>query len=241
MRLSGQLHEAWELREIEITGVVASLPQHFERGERFAFDVESVQTKGAVVPGRIMLSWYRGWNNRDDSNAVVNSGVVHPGERLRFSVRLKRPHGNVNLHGFDYEAWLLERTIRATGTILIKGKRQRLDSLVLRPGYLVERLRERIRARFLSILPDVPFLGVLVALAVGDQQSIPIEQWQVFNRTGVTHLVSISGLRVTMVAALFAALINALWRRSVRLMLMLPAQKAPILMNWREPWRRIFA
>ena len=36
---------------------------------------------------------------------------VHPGERWRFTVRLRRPHGHVNPHGFDYEAWLLERGI----------------------------------------------------------------------------------------------------------------------------------
>ena len=102
----------------------------------------------------------------------------------------------------------------------------------MRPAYLVERLRERIRDRFLSALPDAPFVGVLTALAVGDQRSIPAEQWQVFNRTGVTHLVSISGLHVTMVAALCAALINALWRRIERLPLLLPAQKAAVAAGW---------
>ena len=54
-------------------------------------------------------------------------------------------------------------------------------------------------------------------------------QWQVFNRAGVTHLISISGLHVTMIAALFAALVNGLWRRSECLMLRLPAQKAALI------------
>ncbi|UUZ54662.1 ComEC/Rec2 family competence protein [Massilia sp. H-1] len=35
-----------------------------------------------------------------------------------------------------------------------------------------------------------------------------------FNRTGVGHLISISGLHITMVAGLFAALASQLWRRS---------------------------
>ena len=53
-----------------------------------------------------------------------------------------------------------------------------------------------------------------------------------FNRTGVTHLVSISGLHVTMVAALCGLLVGGLWRRSERLMLRLPAQKAAVLAAW---------
>jgi competence protein ComEC len=54
-------------------------------------------------------------------------------------------------------------------------------------------------------------------------------QWQLFARTGVSHLMSISGLHVTMVASLFAALIHWLWRRSSALMLALPARKASAL------------
>ncbi|HWR81431.1 MAG TPA: ComEC/Rec2 family competence protein, partial [Pseudomonas sp.] len=231
-RLSDQLPEAWEVKDVQVTGIIASLPQRFERGERFEFDVESVQTEGASVPGRIMLSWYHSWDDLADTNETGEGRAVRPGERWRFTVRLKRPHGNANPFGFDYEAWLLERNIRATGTIRLRGETQRVDALVIRPDYMVERLRDAIRSRFLVAMPDAPYLGVLIALTVGDQRAIPNAQWQVFNRTGVTHLVSISGLHVTMVAALFAALINWLWRRSERLMLWLPAQKAAVAAGW---------
>ena len=231
-RLAEQLPLAWETKDIQVTGVIASLPQRFERGERFEFDVESVQTRGATVPGRIMLAWYHSWDDLDDVDEPVEPRAVHPGERWRFTVRLKRPHGNANPHSFDYEAWLLERNIRATGTIRQRAEIERLEIFVPRPGYAVERLRDFIRSRFVSVLPDAPYLGVLIALTVGDQRAIPNVQWQVFNRTGVTHLVSISGLHVTMVAALFAALVNGLWRRSERLMLWLPAQQAAVVAGW---------
>lgn len=234
-RLNDQLPEAWETRDIQVTGVVASLPQRFERGERFEFDVESAQAGaevGKIVPGRIMLSWYHSWDDVDDTDETVEVRAIRPGERWRFTVRLKRPHGNANPYAFDYEAWLFERNIRATGTIRPRGETQRLDSFVPGAGYAVERLRDVIRGRFLAVLPDAPYLGVLIALTVGDQRAIPAGQWLVFNRTGVTHLVSISGLHVTMVAALFAALVNWLWRRSERLMLWLPAQKAAVVSGW---------
>lgn len=145
-----------------------------------------------------MLSWYRSLEGSGESSETADSdeGVearaVCPGERWRFTVRLKRPHGTVNPHAFDYEAWLLERNIRATGSIRLSAEVQRLEAFVPRPTYVVERLRDAIRSRFLTALPDAPYLGVLIALTVGDQRAIPNTQWQVFNRTGITHLVSIS-------------------------------------------------
>ena len=55
------------------------------------------------LPEKILLSWYG------------EQLSAHPGERWLFVVRLKRPHGHFNPHGFDYEAWLTERGIGATG------------------------------------------------------------------------------------------------------------------------------
>src|SRR5262249_604427 len=73
------------------------------------------------------------------------------------------------------------------------------------------------------------YAGVLVALAVGDQQAIDPSQWRLFARTGVSHLMSISGLHVTMIAGLLAGLVSWGWRRSETLALALPAQKASAL------------
>jgi competence protein ComEC len=91
---------------------------------------------------------------------------------------------------------------------------------------MIERAREHIRSRFRAALPDAPYAGVLIALAVGDQRAIESADWHTFTRTGVGHLMSISGLHVTMVAGLFALAVAALWRRSERLTLALPARKA---------------
>jgi hypothetical protein len=65
-----------------------------------------------------------------------------------------------------------------------------------------------------------------VALAVGDQQAISHDQWTVFTRTGVNHLISISGLHITMLSGLAFGLVLAIWRRIPRLTGRLAAVKA---------------
>jgi competence protein ComEC len=219
-RLADRLDPSLEGRDVVLTGVVAGLPQALERGVRFDFDVES---SDPGVPQRVALSWYEGFSP-DESQEIR---PVRAGERWRFTVRLRRPHGSANPHGFDYEAWLLERSLRATGYVRQKGERERLSERV--PLYWIETLREAAREKILGVLPERPYAGVLIALAVGDQRAIDTGQWRLFARTGVSHLMSISGLHVTMVAGLVAMLVSLGWRRSEFLALALPAQKAAAL------------
>ena len=225
-RLADELARDWEGRDVEVIGVVAALPQEFGRGERFEFVVERTLTAEARIPSRIMLSWYQGRGNSEEAQYQK----VRAGERWQMTVRLKRPHGNANPHAFDYEAWLLERSIRATGYVR-QAPAHRLDEMVWQPLYFIERLREQVRDRFEAMLPAAqhPYAGVLLALAIGDQKAIQGDLWPVFNRAGITHLVSISGLHVTMVAALMGGLIGWIWRRQPCLVLRWPAQRAALL------------
>ena len=114
VRLADALPAEWEGRDIRIEGVIAGLPQPSERSVRFEFDVERVLTTGAVVPGRIVLSW---WGSPAQDGRPATLPALSPGERWQLTVRLRRPHGMANPHGFDYEAWLLERNLRATGYV----------------------------------------------------------------------------------------------------------------------------
>lgn len=219
-RLDDALPMVLEGQDVALVGRIAELPQLLEDGVRFVFEVESAQLDGAsvAVPRRVQLSWYR---ERDESAALP---AILAGERWALGARLKRPHGFVNPSGFDYEAWLLERDLRAGG--YVRGQAQRLDA---EPGSLlqaVHRLRGAVRARFLQVLGEAPHAGLLVALAVGDQRAIPAPQWEIFRRTGISHLVAISGMHVALAGLLAAALLDAFWRRVPALALRLPAAKA---------------
>ena len=217
-KLADGLPEIWEGRDVELSGVIAEMVQPNDRGVRFVFDVERAYTLNAQIPSRISLMWYVG-----DAEVAPD---LHAGQRWRMAVRLHRPHGNANPDGFDFEAWMLERGIRAVGYVRAQPAPKLAAAQVWRPAYLLERAREAVRTHLLAALAERPYCGVIVALAIGDQQAIPPDQWQIFTRTGVNHLMSISGLHITMVASMVVLLVLRLWRRSETLMLQLPAVRA---------------
>lgn len=220
-RLAISLPDEWQGRDIEVTGVVADLPRNLEHGQRFGFDVEKILTPQASVPAHIYLSTYQG--------RQTAAMVFRAGERWQLTLRLKQPHGSSNPHGFDFELWALEHDVRAAGYVNGNAANVRLAAQADGLGYRIESWREAVRDKFNATLGGAPYAGVLSALAIGDQGSIPQAQWQVFTRTGVNHLMSISGLHITMLSSLGFALTYWLWRRSTRLTLWLPARKAAAL------------
>ncbi|MFC5475406.1 DNA internalization-related competence protein ComEC/Rec2 [Paraherbaspirillum soli] len=240
--LQQELPPAWEGRDVTVIGTVDSLPSHVEQGVRFTFAVEKVLPQDGVlptIPSRLSLAWYRGFAQagRPSSAAAMVPAGIEPGARWQLTVRLKRPHGNANPYGFDYEVWLLEKNLRATGYVRADQatgvQNRQLDPFVFSVQNAIDAGRGWLRRRILTALPGRPYAGVLVALVIGDQQAIDQSDWEIFNRTGISHLVSISGLHITMIAGLFAALMSALWRRSfftdAGLPLYLPAQKVAAL------------
>jgi len=83
-----------------------------------------------------------------------------------------------------------------------------------------------VRDAVLLRVADARIGGVLAALIVGDQAAIGRTDWDLFRDAGVAHLMSISGLHVTMFAWLSGLLIAAVWSRSARACLLWPAPHA---------------
>src|SRR5258706_3402994 len=194
LRLTDRIEPEFEGRDLEIVGVVAGLPAIGERGVRFEFDVESAEVK---LPQKILLSWYRSaLAPAADSLPALLDGGIHAAERWRFTVRLRRPHGNLNPHGFDYEAWLIERGIGATGYVRPKTSPIRLGVRGT-PADRIEQAREHVRDRFKRLLGETPAAGILAALAVGDQRSISNEEGRRFERACGTLLLRISRVHGT--------------------------------------------
>jgi competence protein ComEC len=232
-RLAQALPPALEGQDLIVSGVVATLPQASAAGTRFLFDVEDAQWQGRPVqlPPKVALGWYRQWH--DEAMLSDPRAELRAGQRWRLPLRLKRPHGSLNPGGFDYELALFEQGVRATGYVRSTPVRP-AERLADDAGHPVERLRQAVRDAIFQRVPDARAAGVLAALSIGDQGAIEREDWELFRATGIAHLVSISGLHVTMFAWLAAALIGRAWRRSERLVLWCPAP-------WAARWGGVLA
>ncbi len=251
-----------EGRDVQVVGVVAAMPQRGEAGVRFRFDVESARwaetqpgRRRAVtdeagegtlprLPPRLALGWYANdtapWGRPvDDPAARVAGGgagnpeALHAGERWRFTVRLKAPHGNLNPHGFDQELWLWEQGVQAGGYVRTGARDAAPALLGATWRHPVERARQAVRDAVFERVADRRSAGVVAALVTGDQGAIDRADWDIFRATGVAHLMSISGLHITMFAWLAAFAIGGLWRRGDvlgwRLALRWPAPDAALV------------
>ena len=229
---STALPAALEGRDVLLTGVVTGLPHRNEIGLRFTLDVESATLDGQPValPPKVDVGWYGGaYSMAGEVLSLQRQPLdVRAGERWRMLLRLKAPHGNRNPHGFDFELWMWERGVQASASVRAGAADpvpQRLGQTWRHP---VSWLRQVVRERIASHVEQRQFAGLIAGLVVGDQAAIDRVDWDVFRATGVAHLVSISGLHITMFAWGAAWLVGRLWRRSSRLSLALAAPTAAL-------------
>ena len=249
------LEPALQGRDIAVTGTVLAMPQLSEDAVRFRLGIETAMLDGQAValPPQLLLGWYAGFAGREAKSVLADSGdaqeaalalelaqqrrpqVLRAGDRWQMTVRLKAPHGNSNPFGFDYELWLWEQGVQATGYVRA-GPRDPPPRRLAGAGswgHAVERARQSVREDIYQRIDDRQRAGVLAALVMGDQNAIERADWDVFRATGVAHLMSISGLHITMFAWAASLLIGQLWRRSARLTprlcLAVPASRAGAL------------
>lgn len=161
----------------------------------FTAEIETAPVP-ALVGQKVRLGWY----------ATDDAARLKAGSRWHMAVRLKRPHGSVNPHTFDYEAWLLQQGVYATGYVRETSVVPRLLQAGEGLPAIRERVRDGIRAQALQH-------GVLVrALLLGDKSGLTDSDRSLLRNTGTAHLLAISGLHVGMVAGFFLLLGSLLSR-----------------------------
>jgi competence protein ComEC len=172
-----------------VEGRVVGLPQYSDGVVRFELaDAESRRTR---LPTSMRLAWFGG-------------PPVSSGERWRLAVKLKRPAGLLNPHGFDYEAWLLSRGVGATGTVK--------DGRRLQPAQGA--WRDSVR-QALAQVDAQGRSGALAALVLGDGSGLSRDDWQVLQDTGTVHLLVISGQHIGLLAGLVYLLVAGAARYGV--------------------------
>ncbi len=188
-RLENILATELEGKELNLEGRVASLPQSNSSGAKFAFEVDGAslgKERLEKFPRRIYLSWQPAWRNPQTIPDII------PGQRWKFKSKLKRPYGSLNPYTFDFERWSFHQDFGASGSVrageLLLDKDIAWTEIELR----MELMRWHLSKKIQSMLPDdARYVGVLIALVMGDQNAINQDDWQVFNATGIGHLISI--------------------------------------------------
>lgn len=200
-----------------VEGTVADIPRQFsEHDTRFLFRVDRASDgeTAEVFKGKVRLSWYR----TDQRPAL--------GERWQLAVRLKRPHGYANPGGFDYERWLFQQRISASGYVRQDARNRRLDRDAA--GFIAG-LRRHIGAQFDALVPGPDSLPLIRALTIGERGTLTPAHWDTLRATGTSHLMAISGLHISLVAGLVFGLVRLAWARLGTLAETVPAPRAAAL------------
>jgi competence protein ComEC len=226
MQQTQWLPPEWEGQTLLIEGRVAAVPTATPLGWRVLLDVQRTLSPNAPTPERVLLFWPL----TGVGPAPTTIPGPHADEVWRLSVRLRRPHGLANPHGFDSELWMWEQGLAATGSVR-QGRADPPPQRLAAAGWGLQPLREAVRDRIHHTLqadaaptpaatpsPQAAHperqrvAAVLSALVMGDQSAIAQPDWDVFRATGVGHLVSVSGLHITLWAWLMSLAVARLWR-----------------------------
>jgi len=173
----------------------------FPRYNKQSVSFVAVPVDNWRIPARIRLSWFE------------PPVTVELGDIWHFELRLRRPRSSSNAGDFDYESWLFRERIGAIGYVVNSRRNYLVDAGMLG---LTDRLRQHFVRRVSALVPESEHAAVLAALAVGARHLVTTEQWDRYARTGVSHLMAISGLHIGLAAGgayLITCLVGGLFGR----------------------------
>lgn len=212
VHMAARLPSSAHGQTVLINGRVASLPERGPGRLHVEFDVDAQQP----VRGTLRLSWYG-----------EDLPSVRAGERWQFALRMSEVHGLANPAGFDFERHALVRGLHASATVQQPDSARRLQAATGLVAW-----REQISEQIAASLPGRSHSeAILRGLVVGDTRALSDDDWSLWRALGLTHLIAISGLHITMVAGLGALLMSGILWAMPRLGLWLP----------RAQWRAIAA
>ncbi len=147
---------------------------------------------------------------------------IKAGDVFESTLRIKAPKAPLQLSGFDVQAHWFANQI--AGLAQIKSEPRLIEEAknwhVL---HALQRAREQIAQNLINNLNGHPETPLILAMVVGDQGLISPNDRDLFNATGIAHLVAISGLHITLFALLAGGLATRLCKLMPRLCLWVPA------------------
>jgi len=141
------------------------------------------------------------------------------GDFIRFHTSLKKIQSFQNPGGFNYERYMNLQGIYATGFVADNS-----NIIILRQNAAsgIRLKLETFRLYLKEIIyqnASTPQREIIEAMTIGNQNAIPVDVRNNFNKTGTSHILSISGLHIGMVAAMTFFIISLILKSSEYLML----------------------
>lgn len=133
--------------------------------------------------------------------------ILLAGHNYSLLVNLRPLTATRNLSAFDYREYLLTQDISASA-FMLSNIHDNGSSFAINAQ--INLLRVNLINYMQTTLSRYPYSGLAIALVTGYQKLIPAEQWLVFKNSGIMHIVSISGLHITIVTSLVVFLLNLL-------------------------------
>lgn len=204
-------------RPVRVMGRLLEPPEHYPDRSVCWFEGEAVHDGRGwqPLPGRYRLA------------VVGGAPGWSRGDRFAALASFDRPRAYRNPGGFDYPAYLARRRVALVGFC-------RSSELMVKVGCGGSVLAgiDRGREHYARWLNSSGTAGgeLLAALLAGEQAALTPAAQDAFNRTGLSHLLSVSGLHLALVAAIFLLVFRWLWRRSAWLCNRLAAQRAAALL-----------
>lgn len=195
MQIATRVHSPDDLarfatrEQVQVVAVIDGPPQHGPESTVLTLKTRSVTVDGQEHPaeGRLRLTLREFMSD------------LKYGDRIRIRAKLRPPSGMQNPGGFDYGAYLQREGIRAVAAL----RRPEAVAWIAADGFAPLRWiydgRERIRQALESSLSPVS-AAILKAMLIGETLSLSPEIREAFMISGTTHLLSISGTHLAMVA-----------------------------------------
>lgn len=199
------LHPDLERVDVEVVGNVIGLPQSNNGDTRFQFRINKVVARDESNQAGLTLLLGR----RVQLNCYRCPFEVQSDDDWRFTIRLKRPRGFASPHAFDYERFLFRNKIVGRGYVRLKSPYERLE----RRAYGINQIRAQLKDLIIGINDSEPRdfgRALILALSIGDKSAFTQTQREVLQKSGISHLVAISGLHVGLVFGVVFALCNLL-------------------------------
>lgn len=173
-----------------VAGTIVSIPQSYDIGSRFILQLhETVKDKPQIASGRLLqVRW-------PQTNLQLKQG-----QHWQFRLKLRAVRGLANPGRGIAEANALVQGVLAQGIVM--GEAQYLGGDVF--------WRQQVYDRLQYQLAPYTTASLLIALTVGERP-FSDETWDGLQATGLSHLISISGMHIALVFG-WLMLLLPLWR-----------------------------